>query len=181
MLVALGDISSQQASPTQETLKSLKHFLDYAASFPNAIIRYKASHMHLQVHSDASYLSAPQERSREGGAMFLSASPAEHNGLIHCESTILRNVMTSAAEVEIAAIFHNAKVSIPLQRTLLELKHPQKPIPIQTNNYTAEGFANQSIKAKRSKAREKEASNKDKQAKSKGSDEEAKKKCKKKR
>ena len=34
----LGSIATQQASPTKTTMKKVKHFLDYAASHPNAII-----------------------------------------------------------------------------------------------------------------------------------------------
>ena len=57
MLPALGSIATQQASPTENTMKKVKHFLDYAASHPNAIITYRASDMVLATHSDASYLS----------------------------------------------------------------------------------------------------------------------------
>jgi hypothetical protein len=42
-------------------------FLDYAATYPNAIITYKASDMILAIHSDTSYLSEPKARSRAGG------------------------------------------------------------------------------------------------------------------
>ena len=57
MLPALGSIATQQASPTENTMKKVKHFLDYAASHPDAIITYRASDMVLSAHSNASYLS----------------------------------------------------------------------------------------------------------------------------
>ena len=38
-------------------MKKVTHFLDYAASHPDAIITYNASNVVLVGHSDASYLS----------------------------------------------------------------------------------------------------------------------------
>ncbi len=59
ILMALSEISSQQAALTENTMKRINHFLDYMWSHPDAVIRYRASDMILNVHSDASYLSAP--------------------------------------------------------------------------------------------------------------------------
>ena len=39
MLCALNDISRVQARPTKDTMAKAKWFLDYAANYPNAIIR----------------------------------------------------------------------------------------------------------------------------------------------
>jgi len=63
MLVALSAITSDQASPTEETIKKTKQFLDYVASHPNAILTFRASSTVLVVHSDASYLTKPRARS----------------------------------------------------------------------------------------------------------------------
>ena len=60
--------------------------------------------------------------------------------------------MASAAEAEVGALFVNGQDAIPLRNTLIELGHPQPPTPIQTDNSTAAGFANDTIKQKRSKA-----------------------------
>ena len=62
MLPALVSIATQQASPTENTMKKVKHFLDDAASHPDAIITYQASDMVLAAHSDASYLSESKPR-----------------------------------------------------------------------------------------------------------------------
>jgi hypothetical protein len=61
--MALLEISSQQAAPTENTMKRNSHFLDYMWTHPDAVIRYHASDMILNAHSDASYLSAPKVRS----------------------------------------------------------------------------------------------------------------------
>ena len=46
----------------------------------------------------------------------------------------------------------NAKKGIPIQHTLIELGHKQPPTPIQADDTTAVGLANDSIKQKYSKA-----------------------------
>jgi hypothetical protein len=67
IVMALSDLSSQQSAPTENTMKQVNQFLDYMWAHPDAIIRYRASDMILNVHSDASYLSAPKSRSQAGG------------------------------------------------------------------------------------------------------------------
>jgi hypothetical protein len=69
--MALSAIAAQQSAPTQETLVHVNQFLDYMWTHSNAKIRYRASDMILNVHSDASYLSAPKARSCEGHYFFL--------------------------------------------------------------------------------------------------------------
>ena len=61
-------------------------------------------------------------------------------------------MVTSAAEAEISALFHNAKTAIPIRRMLIALGHPQPPTPINTDNATAQGIVNDTMKQKRSKA-----------------------------
>ncbi len=57
MLPALGMLATQQASPTKNTMKKIKQFLDFVATHPDAVITYHTSDMVLAGHSDASYLS----------------------------------------------------------------------------------------------------------------------------
>ena len=153
ILVALGSIASQQNQPTKTTAESVTKLLNYVATYPNAIIRYNKSDMILHVHSDASYLSEPKARSRAGGHFYLSNSTTPFpNGPVHTISSIMRNVMSSAAEAEIGAIFINCQDSEPIRNALLELGHAQPPTPVQTDNSTANGFLNETIKQKRTKA-----------------------------
>jgi hypothetical protein len=74
------------------------------------------------------------------------------NGPIHTVCHILCNVMASAIESEVGALFLNGQDDIPLGSTLIELGHPRPPTPFQTDNTTAAGFANNTIKQNRSKA-----------------------------
>jgi hypothetical protein len=76
--------------------------------------------------------------------------PNHSNGAINVLCSIMREVVASAAEEELAALFHNGKEANPIRIILQELGHEQPPTPIQTNNSTATGIANDSIKQKRS-------------------------------
>jgi hypothetical protein len=73
ILMALSDIATQQAAPTENTKKQVEQFLDYMWTHPNAKICYCASNMILNIHSNASYLSAPCAGSRAGGYFFLGS------------------------------------------------------------------------------------------------------------
>ncbi len=73
--MALSEIASQQAAPTENLMERVNQFLGYMWTHPDAIIWYHASDMILNVHSDASYLSAPKACSRAGGYFFLGSIP----------------------------------------------------------------------------------------------------------
>eukprot|EP00957_Ditylum_brightwellii_P072206 5489128-Ditylum_brightwellii.AAC.1 len=60
--------------------------------------------------------------------------------------------MSSAAEAEVGALFINSKAVVGLRIALQEMGHPQPPTPIMTDNSTASGIANSSIKQRRSRA-----------------------------
>ncbi len=116
ILMALSEISSQQAAPTENTMKCVNHFLDYMWTHPDAIIRYRASDMILNVHSDLSYLSAPKarRRSRAGGYFVLGSlphngDPIKLNGNIHVQCRILKLVAASAVEAKLGALSLNAQ------------------------------------------------------------------------
>jgi hypothetical protein len=165
MLVALGTIASNQFKGTHATAQALTQLLNYASAHLGATVRYTASDMYLHIHSDASYLSEAKAQSGAGGTFFLSsrppvptetpsptAAPPPYNGAIHTISSIMRNVMTSATEAELGAVFQNARDCIPLRIVLEEMGHPQAATPIQTDNACAAGIANETVKQRRSKA-----------------------------
>jgi hypothetical protein len=109
--------------------------LNYFATHPAAVIRYNASDMVLHIHSDATYLSASQARSRIGGFFLLRAktgdkqtppSPSKSppfNRPVLVNSTILKLLMASARKAELGAVFYNAKDGAML-RTILEELSP---------------------------------------------------------
>jgi hypothetical protein len=120
MLTALSSLASEQAAPTVNTMKKCKQFLDYAASQEDAVITYHKSDMVLAIHSDASYLSEPKARSRAGGHFFMSENDIDpnDNGAVHTVAKIIKAVMSSAAEAELAGLFINAKTAVPIRTTL---------------------------------------------------------------
>ena len=65
---------------------------------------------------------------------------------------VLKMVVASAAEAELAALFHNAREIVPLQITAEEMGHPQPATEIKTDNTTAKGIADNTLKQQRSKA-----------------------------
>jgi hypothetical protein len=115
MLPALGSLATQQANSMQNTKKMVHQFLDYATTHPNAIITYQASNMVLAGHSNASYLSETNARSRAGGHFFMSNDNAipSNNGAILMISQIIKAVMSSAAEAGIDSSLHQLQRSHP--------------------------------------------------------------------
>ena len=63
--------------------------------------------------------------------------------------------MGSAAEAEVGGLYMNAQELSPMRTTLEELGHPQPPTPLRTDNSTADGIMNRTIKQKQSKAMDK--------------------------
>ena len=64
ILYALSAIAPEQAKPTKQALARVQQLLDYMATNSNAVVRFYASDMILNLHSDSSYLLAGQGRSR---------------------------------------------------------------------------------------------------------------------
>ena len=154
LLVPLSSLSSEQAKPTETTLNKARQLLDYIASQEDPILTYHASDMILAAHADASYLSEPQARSRAGGHIFLSKDVQypPNNGAILNIAQIIKNVMSSATEAEIAALYIVARECVYIRIILEEMGHAQPPTPIQTDNMTAEGVVNSKVQPKRTKA-----------------------------
>ena len=105
--------------------------LNYLASNPHAEIQYRASRTQLAIHSDASYLSVAQARSRSSGVHFHSEGPPDPDNseyfmlttnvilLVVCK--IIRNIMASADEAEYETILVNSQTAVPIRTTLSEM------------------------------------------------------------
>jgi hypothetical protein len=68
------------------------------------------------------------------------------NGSILNVAAVIKNVFASAAESEVVECFQNAQCGAPLRVTLTELVHIQPDTPLRTDNYTAFGILNETIK-----------------------------------
>ena len=153
LLATLSAISSQQAHATENTAKAVTQLLDYVATYPSDGITYRASNMVLAAHSDASYLTESNSRSRAGAHIFLSEDDPipRQNGPVLTLSHVIKFVMASAAEAELAALYHTAREMVPLRNALDEMGWPQPKSPIQTDNSTAAGFIHDTIIQRRIK------------------------------
>ena len=74
------------------------------------------------------------------------------NGPIHSITRIISNVIGSATKAEIGAAYINDQEAVSIRTLLCKLGHPQPATPIQVDNSTSDGFANDTIKQKKSKA-----------------------------
>jgi hypothetical protein len=124
--------------------------LNYCTTHPEATLRYHASYMILNIHNDASYLSEREAISRAGGFFYMGSNTDKANkltnGAILIISTVLKHVMSSAAEAETGIVFLNAKGGTVLCTTLEEVGHPHPPTPLQTENTAATGYSNGTLK-----------------------------------
>jgi hypothetical protein len=154
ILPALSSIATEQAAPTAKTMTNVKQLFDYVSTQEEAIITYKASDMILSIHSDAGYCNKKKARSQAGGHFYLSNNDPTplNNRAILTVATIMKNVMSSAAEAELGALYLNAKETVYLRQILHKIGHYQPPTPIQTDNTTAEAVVNKIIQPKRTKA-----------------------------
>jgi hypothetical protein len=149
ILMPLNDITTEQTKATEKTQAATNQLLDYLAAHPDATIRY---HAILHIHSDASYLSVSNARSRLGGLFFCGDKPPLEdslNGSILNVVSFIKNVVAPAAKSEVGACFKNAQSGAPLRVTLTELGHIQPTTPLRTYNSTAFGILNETIKQKR--------------------------------
>ena len=149
--MALSSIAIEQSKGTTNTMDKAKQVLDYLTTYPDATIRFRASGMIMNVHSDASYLSELDARSRACGHFFMgwtpkNGDPIKLNGAFFTLCAILRFVVASAAEAELGALFLNCKEGMIFRLTLEELGHPQPKTPIHCDNATAVGIANNTVK-----------------------------------
>jgi hypothetical protein len=117
VLMALSSIASEQTKGITSTMAKAKQLLDYLATHPDATVRFRASDMVLNIHSNASYLSETNAQSRACSHFFLGwepkdGDPIKLNGPFLTLCTILFFVVASAAEAELGALFLNCKEGI---------------------------------------------------------------------
>jgi hypothetical protein len=150
LIMPINMLAYEQTKATSDTSEKVIKLLNYCTTHPETKIRYHASDMILYIHSDASYLSEREAKSRAGGFFYMASSANTANkltkGAIFIIITVLKHVMSSAAEAEIGGVFINAKEGAILRTALEELGHPRPPTPLETDNTTATGYSNGTIK-----------------------------------
>ncbi len=106
VLMALSSLAMEQTKATERTMTKCVQLLDYLAHHSDAKIRFYASDMIMNIHSDASYLSEHRARSRTCGHFFMGwaphdGEPIKLNGAFHVSTNVIRFVVASAAEAEL--------------------------------------------------------------------------------
>ncbi len=154
ILPALSSLTPKQAKLMQKMIEKVKQLLDYCTTQEKEIITYLSSIIILCININAGYCNEKNAHSQAGGHFFLSNNDQfpPNNGAILTNATIIKGVMSSAAEAELGALFSNAKEVIYLCQILTKMGHQQPQTPIQTNNTKAEGVINNKIQPKCTKA-----------------------------
>jgi len=159
MLVALNKLDRQQAYPTEKTMEAVTMLLDYAATHPNAKVRFTASDVVLHIDTDAAFLVQPQAKSRVAGYYFMGSKivrngvpETELNAPILVQVKTLRYTVGSATEVEIGGLYTGGQTAVPIRQALEEMDHPQPATPIKTDNATAKGVQTATMRPKMSKS-----------------------------
>jgi hypothetical protein len=143
------------ANPTEKTLELTHHLLNYLGTQEEAILTYNASKMVLAAHSNVIYLSEPNLRSRAGGHFFLSSNstiPQNNGAVLNIGAHIIKHVMSSATEAELAGLYIMAREAVYIRIILEEMGHKQPATPLQTDNSMAEAVTNGKVQPKRTKA-----------------------------
>ena len=103
--------------------------------------------MVLTSHAYAGFINKSKACSRVGAHIFLSENNPNPklNGPVLTIAQIIKSVMASAAESEIAALYITDKNMVPLKNNIIEMGWPQLRLPIRIDNSTAVGFTNKTI------------------------------------
>ena len=123
LLLALGAIAMDTHSPAKFTSNEVDHLLDYADTYPDDGMLLRPSKIQLAAQSDAGYLNENNTKSRDSAHMFLSANipiPA-FNGAVLTIAQVIKFVMSSAAEAELASLFITTRKCVELRHTLIEI------------------------------------------------------------
>ena len=147
-------MGQQQTTATEATNDAINQLLYYVAIYPADGITFCASDMVLSAHSDAAYMKASKARSCAGADIMLSedASIPKYNGPVLTIAQIIKCVMSSAAEAELAGLYICAKDLVPLCQSLIEMGWPQPQSPTQCKKSTAIGVANETIIPRKTKS-----------------------------
>ena len=115
------------------------------------MLTYNANKMKLPAHNDTSYLSEPKAPSRERGHFFLSSASLVpyNNGAALNTAHIIKQVLSSATEAELAALYIVAQEALCIRIILHEFGHKHPPTRLQTDNSMADDVVNGKVQPKR--------------------------------
>jgi hypothetical protein len=98
LIMPINVLASEQSRATADTADKVIKLLNYCNTHPETKIGYHASDMILHIHSDASYLSEREAKSRAGGLLLHGNHHQQRQkitkGAILTISTVLTDVMS---------------------------------------------------------------------------------------
>jgi hypothetical protein len=148
-------LAAQRVKPAVATLEGLTQLLNCAATHPDAEVRFHTSDVVPRIDSNASCLSESKAHLWVAGHHCLGphpdklqGKPPPFNGSVNTLCSTMRKIAPGTTEAEPGALFHNSKEACSTRTTLKEVGHPRPPAVVETNNNTAAGIANDSIKQK---------------------------------
>jgi hypothetical protein len=133
VLMVLGTIASKQTIGTECTLEKAYQVLDYLAMQHDAMVRFPATNMVMNIRSDALYLSKLNFCSRACshffmGSLPINGKPIKLNGAFYTLCSGLRFVVASAAEAKLGALFLNCQEG-------MILNSPSRTLAIHNQKY----------------------------------------------
>jgi hypothetical protein len=96
----LNDNATEQTKATEKMQAATNQMLDYLATHTDATIRYHAFDVVLHIHSDASYLSVSNARSRLGGLFFLGNNSPSKTHLTGPSSMLQQSSKTWSPQLQ---------------------------------------------------------------------------------
>jgi hypothetical protein len=98
LIMPINVLASEQSNTTEVTADKVIKLLNYCNTHPETKILYHASDMILHIHSDASYLSENEAKSRAGGLFYMGSNNKNDQKLTNFDrqqSSQTRNVFSS--------------------------------------------------------------------------------------
>jgi hypothetical protein len=93
LIMPINVLASEQSHTTEVTADKVIKLLNYCTTHPETKIRYHASYMILHIHSDASYLSENEAKSRAGGLFYMGSDTKTNNKLTNRAILIISKVL----------------------------------------------------------------------------------------
>jgi hypothetical protein len=102
LIMTINVLAYEQSKATAVTAEKVVKLLNYCNTHPETKIRYHASDMILHIHSDASYLSENDAKTRSGGFFYMGSSNTTNKNVTtgnfyYQQSSQIRNVFGSGS------------------------------------------------------------------------------------
>ena len=126
IFVTVNSLDTTQSKQTEATNIIAEQLLNYLATHPEPILWYNKSGMILYVDSDAAYLVEQGAKSRAGGYYYLvNHHNPKIDGSVYCLCTLIKTVISTAAESELGALFLNSTSLKLIRHVLMDMGHQQ--------------------------------------------------------